>query len=321
MKKACIVGYGSIGPIHAAALEKHKIPFDVCDCDNERLKKSGSHAKFTDFNDVLNDSSIDVVHICTPHFLHISMALDALKHNKHVVLEKPVGINRAEAEKLFNYNGNKEICIMLQNRTNPSIIKMKELIDNNAFGKPITLNAFLTWNRNEKYYAQDSWRGKWSTEGGGLMINQAVHTLDLLCWLGGGYESMKGGISTHMLGNCIEVEDTADAIIKTKSGMNVCFYATNCSPINSPPRIEAVFENCVLRYGDNMLMLIKENQVEILANDSVRNGKKSYWGMGHQYVIKNFYDYLDGNADDYLRLENAHDVTNALFDLYEQSRG
>lgn len=70
-----------------------------------------------------------------------------------------------------------------------------------------------------------------------------------------------------------------------------------------------------------MLMLIRENQAEILANDLIRNGEKAYWGMGHQHVIKNFYDYLDGKADDYLRLENAHDVTNALFDLYEQNRG
>ena len=317
--KACIVGYGAIGPIHANALSNSGIDYVVCDCNPERLKKAESLGIFTSFEAVLNDTSIDAVHICTPHHLHVPMALAALEKGKHVVLEKPVGINPEEVKKLFDYQGDKEICIMLQNRKNPGIIKMKELIDSEAFGKPVTLNAFLTWHRDEEYYAQDEWRGKWATEGGGLMINQAVHTLDLLCWLGGGYKNLHGGIATRLLGDCIEVEDTSDAVIETNSGIKACFYATNCSPINSPMRIEATFDDCVLSYCNNMLILINDGAVEILETDATASGNKSYWGLGHQVVIKEFYSYLDGKADDYSRLEYAKDVTKALFDLYKRN--
>ena len=315
--KACIVGYGAIGPIHAQALQKLGIEYLVCDNNTERLKRAGTRGKFSSFEDALNDNSIDVIHICTPHYLHVPMAEEALKHGKHIVLEKPVGINADEATRLFNYSGDREICIMLQNRKNPGIIKMKEMLDSGELGKLITLNAFLTWYRDKEYYAQDAWRGKWATEGGGLMINQAVHTLDLLCWLGGGYDSLSGGISTRVLGDCIEVEDTADAIIRTKSGLDACFYATNCSPFNSPMRIEATFENGVLSYCNNMLLYISNQSVKVLETDATASGSKSYWGLGHQAVIGEFYSYLDGKADNYLRLENAKDVTRALFDLYK----
>ena len=317
--KACIIGYGAIGPVHANALSNSGIDYVVCDCNPERLKKAENLGKFSSFEDALNDASIDVVHICTPHHLHVPMALAALEKGKHVVLEKPVGISPDEVKKLFYYQGDREICIMLQNRKNPCVIKMKELIDSGKFGKPITINAFLTWHRDKEYYAQDEWRGKWATEGGGLMINQAVHTLDLLCWLGGGYKKLSGGISTRLLGYCIEVEDTADAVIDTASGIKACFYATNCSPINSPMRIEAVFEDCVLSYCNNMLLLITDSSVEILATDATASGSKSYWGLGHQAVIKEFYSYLEGKADNYSKLENAKDVTKALFDLYKRN--
>lgn len=319
MKKGCIVGYGAIGPIHEAALKEFGIEYAVCDCDEQRLARSEAECKYTDFEDVLKDESIDVVHICTPHYLHVPMAKKALEAGKHVVLEKPVGISPDEVKTLFDYKGDKEICIMLQNRKNPAVIKMKQLIDGGSLGKLQTLNAFLTWHRDADYYATDAWRGKWETEGGGLLINQAVHILDLICWMGGGYKSMSGGIATRLLGDCIEVEDTADAVVETESGVSACFYATNCSPVNSPLHVEACFEEGVLRYSDNLLMYVHDGTVEVLASDSVDTPGKSYWGTGHKIVIGEFYDYLDGKTDTYIKLENAKDVTRALFDFYKKN--
>lgn len=316
MKKGCIVGYGAIGPVHAAALDRLKIDYAVCDCDPERLGRATAAEKYENFEKMLSDKSIDVVHICTPHYLHVPMAEAALAAGKHVILEKPVGISSEETSRLFNYAGDKEICIMLQNRKNPAIKKMKELTDKREFGELRSMCAFLTWHRDREYYAQDAWRGKWSTEGGGLLINQAVHTLDLLCWLGGGYVSLKGGISTRLLGDCIEVEDTADAVVKTACGVDACFYATNCNAGNSPARIELEFERGVLRYGDNLLLYINGADVRVLASDSSDVPGKAYWGDGHREVIEEFYGYLDGREESYMRLECAKDVTRALFDFY-----
>ncbi|MBP3361091.1 MAG: Gfo/Idh/MocA family oxidoreductase [Clostridia bacterium] len=317
MKKGCIVGYGAIGPIHAAALDKIGAEYAVCDCRPERTERAGAVEKYRDFEKMLCDKSIDVVHICTPHYLHVPMAEAALAAGKHVILEKPVGISPGEAERLFNYSGGREICIMLQNRKNPAVKKMKELTDKREYGELRSMCAFMTWHRDREYYAQDEWRGKWSTEGGGLLINQAIHTLDLLCWLGGGYVNLSGGISTRLLGDCIEVEDTADAVIKTACGVDACFYATNCSAYNNPVRIELEFENGVLRYCDNMLLYINGGDVRVLARDSAEVPGKAYWGGGHAEVIGEFYSYLDGSSESYMHLDCAKDVTRAIFDFYK----
>jgi len=317
MKKGCIVGYGAIGPVHKAALDEIGAEYAVCDCNINRLEKSDASEKYTDFDKMLENKSIDVVHVCTPHYLHVPMAKKALESGKHVVLEKPVGISSEEVKELFEYKGDREICIMLQNRKNPAVVKMKQIIDSGSLGELKSLNAFLTWHRDADYYATDAWRGKWGTEGGGLLINQAVHILDLVCWMGGGYKSLSGGISTRLLGDVIEVEDTAEAIIETESGVKACFYATNCSTVNSPMHIEACFDEGTLRYSDNLLMYVHGGEVDVLAADSTDAPGKSYWGTGHKSVISEFYDYLDGKCDTYMKLENATGVTRALFDFYK----
>lgn len=317
MSRACIIGYGAIGPVHAKALENIGINYCVCDCNPDRLAKAGEKGKYSSIDECLADSSIEVVHICLPHYMHVPIAELAVKAGKKVILEKPVGINREEVNGLFE-KYSEEICIVLQNRKNPCAIKLKEILENNVYGKVKAASAFLTWSRNREYYESDEWRGKWSTEGGGLMINQAVHTLDLLCWLGGGYKSLKGSIATRKLGDVIEVEDTADMIVSLNSGIDACFYATNCAESSAPPRIEFECENGTLRYGNNMLILISDGKVEILAQDSTDVPGKSYWGKGHESVIREFYDYIDGKTNSFSNLGTAKDAMYALFDLYEK---
>ncbi|MBQ7976108.1 MAG: Gfo/Idh/MocA family oxidoreductase [Clostridia bacterium] len=316
MSTACIIGYGAIGPVHAKALEKIGINYYVCDCNPEKLKLAGEKGIYNSIDECLSDTKADVVHICLPHHMHVSVAEAAIAAGKKVVLEKPVGINRKEVNRLFDRYSD-EICIILQNRKNPCAQRLKEIISNEVYGKVKSACAFLTWSRDREYYESEEWRGKWSTEGGGLMINQAVHTLDLLCWLGGGYKSLKGGISNRKLGGIIEVEDTADMVIALNSGIDACFYATNCSQTSAAPRIEFECEKGTLRYGNNMLILISKDNVSILEYDSTEVPGKSYWGRGHESVIREYYDYLDGKTDSFFNLGIAKDAMNALFDLYE----
>ena len=318
MKNGCVVGYGAIGPIHAKALKKMNCLYGVCDIDSEKIKHLDSVKKYSSYDDVLLDESVDVVHVCTPHYLHAEMAGSALAAGKDVVLEKPVGIDRSSVSKLMNYRGKHKICIMLQNRKNPSVSLMKKLIDGRRYGNLLSINAQLLWSRNEAYYAHDSWRGKWDTEGGGLLINQAVHIIDLVCWLGGGYSSLSGGISTRKLGDVIEVEDTADAVIELKSGIKAVLFATNCYPVNMPMKIEAVMENGILRYSDNMLTHITEDDVEVLSSDKRDFPGKAYWGSGHEDTIREFYYFLDGKSDSYIDISQASDAMNVIFDMYKK---
>lgn len=317
MLRGCVAGCGNIGPIHAASLEKRGALAAVCDIRRERMERFNAE-KYTSLDEALLRGSFDIVHICTPHYLHFPMTKSALKAGKYVVLEKPVGITREEMQALMSGEGSERVCIMLQNRKNPCFTELKKLAGSGKYGRIKQLCGFLTWSRTKEYYLSDDWRGKWATEGGALLINQAVHTIDLLCCLGGGYESLTGGISSRKLSGVIEAEDTADAVIKMKNGAEACFYATNCAMENSLPRIEVAFENGhVLNYMSGMLFDIFEDNAEIICRDSAIVPGKSYWGAGHDIVINEFYDYCEGKTDSFLRLSEARDAMNVIFDMYE----
>ena len=321
-KNACIVGYGAIGPIHAKAIADSDYAklYAVCDCIPERADKGAglyNARAMYDFEEMLTDENIDVVHICTPHYLHKDMAIKALTSGKNIVLEKPVSMTISEFSQLkeFYKTCDKKACAMFQNRTNASIRMMKDLIDNDkTLGKMLGISGFVTWSRNEAYYNSEDWRGKWTTEGGGVLINQTIHTLDLIDWLGGGIKSVKSSMSNKNL-SMIEVEDTVDALFVMNNGCHGVFFATNNFGVDSSVKIEITFENAILRYADSRLYKITDD-VEILANDTQAEAGKAYWGNGHRYVINQFYNALINNSDDYMDLTTAFHSAKAMFAIY-----
>lgn len=326
MKNGCVVGVGAIGPVHASALMSIDSLYAVCDNQPDRLadfypNNSELH-RYNSFDDVLNDSRVQVVHICTPHYLHKDMAVAAMEHNKAVVLEKPAAMNERELDELCaaqkRLNG--KICVMLQNRTNPGIVELKRRIAaDKELGRLQEITGIVTWNRDAEYYNHDAWRGKWKTEGGGLLINQAIHTIDLMCWLGGGIKFVRGSISNKTLEGIIEVEDTADAIFKTCSGMSMCFYATNGCGISRPAQLEVQFEFGKLRYADNRLYRITESSCETVVCDSGDVPGKSCWGSGHKRVITDFYKYLETGSGEYINLYDAVPAMKAMYAFYKSA--
>lgn len=324
MKKACIVGYGNIGPIHAAALEKISVEYSVCDNDAEKLKRinKSSVETFTSFNSVLDNPDISVVHICTPHYLHKEMAIAAMKRGKAVVLEKPAAMNLAELSELESAQKelNGKICVVLQNRTNPSFVELQKRIETDKeLGEVIQVSGILMWHRDAEYYRSDAWRGKKKTEGGGLLINQAIHLIDLLSLLGNGITAVRGSISNKTLEGVIEVEDTADAMFKTNSGINMCFYATNGCTLSRPMLLEVQLKNGVLRYADDRLYRITGTSCETVAYDFGERIGKPYWGCGHAKVISDFYNYLSGGNNSYITLQDAASAMKALYAFYESA--
>lgn len=326
MKNACIVGYGAIGPVHADAINKCPDAhlYAVCDIDAERLKKSTDEYSgvigYTDFDNMLTDDNIDVVHICTPHYLHEPMTKAALAAGKDVVLEKPVCITRGEMQNIINIadrHKDRKLCIMLQNRTNACIVKMKRLAASVETGKLLGIIASLSWHRDEKYYAHDSWRGKWATEGGGLMINQAVHLLDLMIMFGGKPVKVRSNLSHWKISN-IEVEDTANALVQFESGICGVFNATNCHSCDSPFYLELDFENVKLRYADGVLYRITDDDITIIEKDVKANIGKKYWGSGHARVTDAFYSSLEGRPSPYTTIYDAADTMSVMFDMYEK---
>ncbi len=327
MKKVCVVGCGAIGPLHTAAVEKAEFAelYAVCDNNCERAdamaKKHGVKV-FYDFDQMLKDDSIESVHICTPHYLHKEMAIKAMMTGKSVVLEKPAAMNDEEFSELLKAkaDSNADVCLMLQNRTNVSVEKLKEIVSSGEYGKLLGVEGALHWHRDSSYYATDDWRGKWATEGGALMINQAVHLLDLLSFLGGKIQTVRANISTKYLEGIIEAEDTCDALLGMENGIRACFYATNAYNLNKPMRVELQFEKALFRYADSRLYKITDDAVEIIAHDNMETIGKAYWGVGHARVIAEFYSALEKGTCNYISLEDGINSSRALFAIYKSGK-
>lgn len=316
MKNVCIVGYGAIGPVHARAVSKIDCArvWAICDINASRADKGaaeyGAKAVYS-FDECLEDEKIDVVHICTPHYLHFEMVTKALDAGKRVVVEKPVAMKKEEFCALLSKYDTSRVFPIVQNRTNASIEKLKEISDGGDVGKLLGVKGILTWFRDKRYYGSGTWRGTWEHEGGGVLINQAVHTLDLMTYFAGDAECVRANMSNKSLDGVIEVEDTVDAFIKFRSGARGVFYATNAYVENTPAQLEFVFEKKKFLYIDGRL--ISDGEC-ICTDDSDFVGKK-YWGNGHEKTIYDFY-----NDKTTLCVRDVKASMDALFAIYESAR-
>ncbi len=296
---AALVGCGTIAPVHLAALTKLGVAEIVALCDvkaeraEEKKEKFAPEARvFTDFEQMLSElPEIDVVHICTPHYLHTPMAVYALERGKHVFLEKPVGISEEniavlrEAEK----KAAGKLCVCFQNRLNDTTVAIDRLAE--KYGAPKGCRAFVNWTRDEAYYTESGWRGAYATEGGGVMINQAIHTLDLMLRYMGKPTKLSATTANHHLKGTIEVEDTCEIYLEFVGGGIGNFYATTSYVANASIILELCFE------GHTVSLLggkVYDNgePVALMTNAAATVGK-SYWGKGHEGLIALFYEAIE----------------------------
>ncbi len=316
MKRVCIVGYGSVARKHAAALENTESAqlYAVCDIDNERIKlcrEKYDVKAYTEFDEMLKDADIDTVHICTPHYLHYEMITKALDAGKKVITEKPVVMTEQEFDKLKLHKDAETVAIVFQNRLNACVKKLKEITDSKQYGEIICCRGILTWNRNRNYYNSGAWRGKWATEGGGVLINQAIHTLDLMGYLCGGFKSLKANMANYSLSDLIEVEDTFSAMLKFRNDARGIFFATNAYGANSRVDIEIMFENATAHYTDNRLFI----NDELVCSDVAGSGNKSYWGVGHADLIKNYYE-----NNSFFNIYDAENSMRTVYAMYDSAK-
>lgn len=295
--RAAVIGCGNISRSHFNAIAANDSIVLTAVCDNQRdradknAEKYGCRA-FYSLGDLLVCGEFDVLHICTPHYLHAEMAVAAMKAGKDVLSEKPMAMNMREAETIIKTadETGRNYGVCFQNRYNPSSLKMKELLGSGRLGKVLGAKGIVCWDRDENYYLADEWRGKKATEGGGVLINQSIHTLDLLQWLvGSRVTEVRSSISTKRLADFIEVEDTADMLLFFEDGQRAVFFATICGVGNDPVCLDMICENGKIRLGEKLIISYADGQEEVLDIDRI-SGAKSYWGTGHTALIADYYD-------------------------------
>ena len=298
---AGIIGLGSISRVHLAALKdmpQARIAA-VCDIDPNKLsaaKEATGADAYSDWKELLRRDDIDIVHVLTPHYLHAPMSIAALKAGRHVLTEKPMASEINDALEMIRVSDTAKgtLNVIFQNRYNASTVELKRLIDSGETGRLIGARAMICWHRTAPYYTQSPWRGRWDTEGGGALINQSIHTLDLLSYLGGPIRRVKGHISTDLLADAIEVEDNAHAVFEYESGATGVIYATNNYAADAPIVLEMVFENAAYQLWAEKLFKVEDGVPRLVARgeDAKELGEKSYWGASHKIQIGKVYDSI-----------------------------
>lgn len=302
--RSAIIGLGCIHMNHVNAIKEcpNAELVAICDIDEELLNRKKEElgcAGYTDYIDMLEQEEIDVVHICTPHYLHAEMAINCMLMGKHVLTEKPMGMNSEETEGMIQAaeDTGLQLGICFQNRYNATSRRVRELLDSGRMGAIKGSKMIVTWDRDEKYYGQAAWRGTWKYEGGGVLINQAIHTLDLMQWFTGYPTDVQAQMSCYRLNDCIEVEDTAHGYFHFPGGATGIFYATNNHCASTPIELEIICENGVISLKDTLTVQYSDGTVEHCDDSSLATGEKAYWGTGHVMLIRDYYEKLDSDED------------------------
>ncbi len=221
---AAVLGLG-VGRRHAEAYDQLETAelVAVCDSQEERLgpvaEQYGCRA-YTSLDDLLADKSVQLISVATPHKSHAELAIRCMRAGKHVIVEKPMTVDLVEADQMIaaSRETGQTLATVFQRRYWPAALKAKSTIDAGKIGAPILGIAQVSFYRTEAYYARDAWRGSWEHEGGGVLTNQGIHTVDMFQWLMGGEPVEVVGRWSNLTHPYIDVEDTAAAVIRFKSG-------------------------------------------------------------------------------------------------------
>ncbi len=303
---------GNMGKFHANYFENNKVSraelTAVSDAFPSNLEPFRDRYKtFESSEELIRSGTVDAVIIATPHYLHTSIGIDALKQGLHVLVEKPISVHKADCERLIAaHTSDKQVfAAMFQQRTETKYRRIKHLIDSGELGGLMRVSWIITdWFRTEAYYASGGWRATWKGEGGGVLLNQCPHNLDILQWLCGRPARVRGFCQLGRYHD-IEVEDNVTGYLEYPNGATGLFV-TSTGEAPGTNRFEIVGERGKLVVENNRLSFTRNevSMIEFSKTSKAGFAKPPIWdaeipieGGGGQHfdITQNFIDaILDG---------------------------
>lgn len=296
-----IIGTGSIAIKHAQAIEELngaslKALYNPNPASAELAKDKFTQPVFSDFKEFLETPGLDIVCICTPSGMHLEPGVEAAKAGKHVLVEKPIEINLDRTDELIQccQENKVQLAVIFQNRFSPDYQKLKSAVDAGVFGKILMGNAYVNWFRDDAYYGTSKWKGTLQGDGGGALINQGIHTIDLLLDLMGDVQAVFGQVQTALYP--IEGEDLGTAIVNFKSGaLGNITSATALYP-GYPEKVE-IFgtEGSAILEGGKLVAWNVKGQTESGINELPANksGSSDPNAIGYQLHLEQWRLFLD----------------------------
>lgn len=333
-----VIGVGGMGGYHANYLKAGEIKraelAAVCDIDEAKLARFDDLPKFTESEKLIRSGLVDAVVIATPHYFHTTIGIEAFGQGLHVLTEKPISVHKADCQRLIDAHKATKLVFsaMFQMRTEPLYKKLKQLIDQGELGEITRISWIVTdWFRTEAYYASGGWRATWSGEGGGVLLNQCPHNLDLMYWLFGTPSKIRAFCKLGAKHD-IEVEDEVTAYLEYPSGATGVFITTTG---------EAPGTNRLEIAGDRGRMIVEGGQIrfernEVSASEFLKTSTFSFavpprWTIeipygkadtGHRVITQNFVDaILDGTDLIAPAEQGIHSVELANSMLYSSLTG
>lgn len=323
-----IIGCGRISVMHlvpAQVLDRSEL-VACCDIKKDRAdevaEKYGVKAYYS-YEEMLDNEKLDAVHICLPHYLHTKAACYAFQKGVHVLSEKPMDVDLKSAENAVKTAKEKGVLygVILQCRYNNAAQLVKKAAVEGKLGKIISARSTLTWTRPDSYYQESDWKGTWDKEGGGVVIDQAIHSIDLVNWI---VDSEVQNVSCSIANRgheIVKVEDSAEGLITYANGVKYGFYCMNNYGCDEPIEIRLYCEKAKVVFGyDDAYIYYNDGTVEEAHQaDDVQEyeGGKDYWGFQHIRQIEQFYKACLGEEPLEISGEEALKTHRLVMEIYK----
>lgn len=318
--KAMIIGIGNIAQVHLKCLLHLGVEVvALCDSKIEQCLKARDKFKikcqvYDNYQVMINKEEADVIHICTPHYLHAEMIVECMKWNFHVFVEKPLAISESQMEELGGRIKplEKILGVCFQNRFSPTVCYAKDYLQDKTIDG---ITASLSWDRGWDYYYGSEWKGKKAFEGGSVLINQAIHTIDLIRYFKGMPESIICHTATDTLAELIETEESAFVLFNFSDGCRAILNASNTSTayFDVVIQIHTDDNHCVLIVGENIFI---DGEAISVEQSDYYFGKKA-WGTNHLTCIGEFYKAVKAGEKFALDFYEAEKTMKILYKCYE----
>lgn len=325
-----ISGAGVIGALHArvvSSLEGARVVAvaEPREDAGRELADKYSVDWHADLAGLLARPDVDIVILGTPSGMHPDQAVQAARAGKHVITEKPMAITLEGADRMIEAcrDAGVRLAVIFQNRFNRDTFRLKRAVDAGLFGQPVIGNALLHWRRTQEYYdANGGWRGTWALDGGGALMNQSVHYVDLLQWIMGPVESLSAYTST--LTHEIETEDTASAALRFESGALGAIQGTTSTHEDRPPIIEIRgTEGAARLEGAQLTIWQPGREEEVLTGEDLRltegSDHEEGFGAAHQRQLREIFAALREDREPPIPGEEARKAIELILGVYRSA--
>lgn len=335
--KYALIGCGRIAVNHIKAALNNKLQIiAVCDVIEEKmeallakynLQNETSIKRYTDYKQMLAEKAdIELISIATESGLHAEIALYCIEHNKNVIIEKPMAMSIADADKIIESAQKHAVKVSAchQNRFNVAVQKMRHALEAGRFGKISHGSIHVRWNRDKNYYDQAPWRGTWAQDGGALM-NQCIHGIDLLRWMMGGEIDEVYGKTKQQFHHYLEAEDIGMAVVSFKNGAVATIEGTtNVYPKNLEETLYLFGETGTVKIGgtstNNIDVWDFADETEADAeNKGLKEATSNVYGNGHTSLFADVIDAIKNNRQPYVDAKAGRDALELVLAIYKSA--